>query len=271
MTLKKYWIAVVAASAILTSAVAQASTGVPVPALGQANAVAGQNAPAAGETSGGIAGGTILQAELSKGLDSKKAKSGDPVEAKLTQDLKVNGKVVLRRGSKLLGHVTDAQAKTKESAESRLGFVFDKALLKGGEDISLNGIVEAVAPPLEGPSDVAGAPTSLSSGPQMGGAPFGAGHSMGGPSASPAPAVGSATTPVTSSEGANGPPRNTGAAANGALTPASRGALGIDGVSLHEATVKGAHGTLLISPSHTIKLDGGTQLVLQVTGPAPAK
>lgn len=264
MTLKKHWIAALAAGLLSISAAAQASTG-------QANAGANQSAPAsANETSNGLGSGTILQAELSKGLDAKKLKSDDPVEAKLTQDVKANGRVLLRRGSKLLGHVTDVQAKTKESAESRLGMVFDKAVLKGGEEMAFTGIVEAVAPPLQAP-EIAGDPGSLSSAPPVGGAPFGAGHSMGGPSASPAPAVGSATTPVTNSAGANGPPRNTGAAANGALTPASRGALGIDGVSLHEATIKGIQGTLLISSSHNVKLDGGTQLVLQVAAPAAAK
>ncbi len=31
-----------------------------------------------------------------------------------------------------MGHVTEAQAKTKENSESKLGVVFDKAVLKGG-------------------------------------------------------------------------------------------------------------------------------------------
>src|SRR5215475_7887061 len=100
MTLKKYWIAALAAGVLLIGAVAQAATGVSTSALGQTNATASQSAPAAGETSGGIAGGTILQAELSKDLDAKKAKPGNPVEAKLTKDVKVDGKVLLHRGSK---------------------------------------------------------------------------------------------------------------------------------------------------------------------------
>ncbi|HKD82039.1 MAG TPA: hypothetical protein VKH81_20270 [Candidatus Angelobacter sp.] len=258
MTSRKYWIAVLAAGVLSFSAMGSAR--------GRAIAGTGPTAQTTAEPAGGFGTGITLQAELSKGLDAKKAKSGDPVEAKLTQDVKANGKVLLRRGAKLIGHVTDSQAKTKE-AESRLGFVFDKALPKGGEEIAFNGVVEAVAAPLEGGSEVAGDPGSLSSAPAMGGAPFGAGHSMGGPSASSAPAVGSAVTPV----GAAGPARNTGVAANGALTPASRGAFGIDGVSLHEATIKGAQGTLLISPSHNVKLDGGTQLVVQVVAPAAAK
>jgi hypothetical protein len=262
MTFKKYWVAAVAVGVL--------SIGISEAANGQTNAGTSQNAQApASETSSVLGSGAILQAELSKGLDVKKAKLGDTVEAKLTQDMKANGKVLLRRGSKLLGHVTDVQVKSGETA-ARLGFMFDKAALKGGEEIAFNGVVMAVAPPLEGSSEIAGDPGSLSSAPSVGGQPFGAGHSMGGPSASSAPAVNSATTRVTSSDGANGPPRNTGAAANGALTPASRGALGLDGVTLNQATIHGVQGTLLVS-AHNIKLDGGTQLVLQVAGPVAAK
>ena len=69
-----------------------------------------------------------LQAELSKSLDAKKAKPGDEVTAKLTQDVKADGKVVMHKGSRLVGHVTEAQAKSKENAESKLGIVFDKAV-----------------------------------------------------------------------------------------------------------------------------------------------
>lgn len=260
MTVRKFWIAAFAAGVFSFSIMASAN--------GRAIAGTGANAQTTVEPSGGFGNGIILQAELSKGLDAKKVKPGDAVEAKLTQDVKANGKVLLRHGAKLIGHVIDSQAKTKESAESRLGFVFDKALPKGGEVIAFNGLVEAVAAPLEGGSEVAGDPGSLSSAPAMGGTPFGSGHSMGGPSASAAPAVGSAVNPA----GASGAPaRNTGVAANGALTPASRGAFGIDGVTLHEATIKGAQGTLLISSSHTVKIEGGTQLVLEVVAPVAAK
>src|SRR5690349_5632091 len=129
---------------------------------------------------GALSSGTALQAELTKSLDAKKAKPGDEVDAKLTQDVKENGKVVLHKGSKLVGHVTEAQAKSKENAESKLGVVFDKAVLKGGEEMAFNGVIQAVAPPVQGALSVAGDEnTSLGSG--MGsGSPMGGGHSGGG-------------------------------------------------------------------------------------------
>src|SRR5215469_5457812 len=161
MTSRKYWIAVLAAGVLSFSAMGSAR--------GRAIAGTGPTAQTTAEPAGGFGTGITLQAELSKGLDAKKVKTGDPVEAKLTQDVKANGKVMLRRGTKLEGHVTDAQGKSKENAESRLGIVFDKAVVKGGDEVAFNGLVMAVAPPREGGPEVAGNPGSLSSAPAIGG------------------------------------------------------------------------------------------------------
>src|SRR5262249_26564319 len=113
-------------------------------------------------------------AELTKSVDAKKAKSGDEVTAKLSQDVKSDGKVVLHKGSKLVGHVTEAQAKSKENAESKLGIVFDKAILKGGEEVAFSGVIQALAPPVQSTVSIAGdESSSLGSG-------VGSGSSMGG-------------------------------------------------------------------------------------------
>src|SRR6185312_15610974 len=156
MTLKKYWIAAIAASMLSMGAVAQVSAG--GSASGNASVTPGQagasasanqstntgqagaststsanqtanvgsvaNAGSAntgsaanvGSSSAALSSGTAMQAELTKSLDAKKAKPGDQVTAKLTQDVKQDGKVVLLKGSKLKGHVTEAQAKSKENA-----------------------------------------------------------------------------------------------------------------------------------------------------------
>ena len=132
--------------------------------------------------SGALSSGTTLQAELTKSIDAKKAKPGDEVTAKLTQDVKADGKVVLHKGSKLVGHVTEAQAKTKENSESKLGVVFDKAVLKGGEEMAFNGAIQALAAPVQGSlsatTDDAG---SLGSGMGSGGGTaMGGGRSGGG-------------------------------------------------------------------------------------------
>jgi hypothetical protein len=97
------------------------------------------NAPALEE-------GSILYAELSKTVDAKKAKTGDPVNAVLLADVLSHGKVVARRDSKLVGHVTEAQPHSKEIPESRLGIVFDKLILKGGQEIPFVSVLLALAP-----------------------------------------------------------------------------------------------------------------------------
>jgi hypothetical protein len=227
---------------------------------------------------GALSSGTTLQAELSKSIDAKKAKSGDEVTAKLTQDVKADGKVVLHKGSKLVGHVTEAQEKNKENPESKLGMVFDKAILKGGQEVAFNGVIQALAPPVQGAASIAGdESSSLGSGVGSGGGgSMGGGRSSGGgiapigaATSAAGSVVGSAAGSVTNSAGATKGPLS--AATNGTFNAASRGVVGMQGVALNTAAVGNAQGSVLSSPNHTIKLDSGTQLILQVAGSAAAQ
>src|SRR5690349_3599678 len=85
-----------------------------------------------------FAPGTVIPVELTKSIDAKKAKTGDGVEAKVTQDLKSgNGQVIVPKDTKVVGHLTEVQARNKEQKESQLGIAFDRAVIKGGSDVSL--------------------------------------------------------------------------------------------------------------------------------------
>ena len=258
MKFTRSWAATIVMALFTVSGVAQTSAS-PAQASVPANSTVNQKAQIAGEASAGepaagLSGRTALEVELTHNLDAKKAKQGDPVEARLTQDVKPDGKVVLHRGAKLVGHVSEVQARSKENPESRLGIVFDKATGKHGEEFAFRAVVMAIAPPQEGPSNVAGDPTRLSSGPTMGGQPFGAGNAVGGPSASAASSVDAATQ----------------GGAGGTLTAASRGAIGLPGVALRPSAVGGIQGTVIISDDHNVKLDSGTQMLLLVSGTAAA-
>lgn len=103
-----------------------------------------QTAPAADAPA--LEEGSILYAELSKTVDAKKAKTGDPVNAVLLADVLSHGRVVARRDSKLVGHVTEAQPHSKDIPESRLGIVFDKLILKGGQEIPFVSVLLALSP-----------------------------------------------------------------------------------------------------------------------------
>ena len=84
----------------------------PAEAGHQTPAVAAKS-PAQGPTQ--FAADTMIVAELSKSLDAKKAKTGDPVEAKTTMDMLSQGKIVMPRNTRIVGHVTSAKAHSKES------------------------------------------------------------------------------------------------------------------------------------------------------------
>jgi hypothetical protein len=214
-------------------------------------------------------------------VDAKKAKSGDQVEAKLTQDVKSNGTVVLHKGSKLVGHVTEAQAKSRENAESKLGVVFDKAVLKGGQEVAFNGVIQAIAPPVQASLSAAGdESSSLGSGMGSGGGSMGGGRSggvVGGATGTVSPAIGSTVGAVGSTAGsvggsATGAVNNTvGATAHGALNSTSQGVVGLQGLALNTAANGSAQGSVITSAGRTVKLDSGTQMVLQVAGSAAAK
>jgi hypothetical protein len=90
--------------------------------------------------------GTIIYLELSKTLDAKKAKPGDEVRASLLADVLSHGRIVLRQDAKLIGHVTEAQAFSKDKPESRLAVVFDKVIGKRGQQMAFNSVLLAIRP-----------------------------------------------------------------------------------------------------------------------------
>src|ERR1041384_3814000 len=257
------WVAVIVAALFIVSGVAQSSgsgsaqASGPVSTVNQ-NTVNQNTQSAAGETSAdkpaaGLSGRTALQVGLTHGIDAKKAKAGDLGEGQLTQDVKSDGKVVLHRGARLVGHVSEARARSKEDPESRPGIVFEKAAGNHSEEFAFRAVVMAVAPSVEESTGIAGDPTRLSSGSTMGGQPFGAGNSVGGPSASAAPSVEAATP---------------GGGAGGVLNASSRGAIGLPGVALRPSAVDGVQGTVMVSGDHNVKLESGTQMLLLVSGAA---
>lgn len=70
--------------------------------------------------------GTSLEAQLQKTLDVKNAEVGDAVILKVTKEIKQDGEVIVPKGAKLIGRVTEVQEKTKNNAMSKLGVVFER-------------------------------------------------------------------------------------------------------------------------------------------------
>ena len=84
--------------------------------------------------------------ELVSKLDSKSAKQGDSVVVKTNQDLKFPGGAEIPKGSKLIGHVTNAQASGDGKANSQIAIQFDRAELKGGQDMAIESVIQSLSP-----------------------------------------------------------------------------------------------------------------------------
>lgn len=85
-------------------------------------------------------------AVLSTLLDTRTAARGDAIVLVTMNDLAVNGKVVIPKGSKLVGHVGSVVNRGNDAAKSALAIVIDKAVVNETQ-IPLQAIVAAIAVP----------------------------------------------------------------------------------------------------------------------------
>jgi hypothetical protein len=90
-----------------------------------------------------LASNTALAAQLENSLDARRAKVGDQVVLKTTQAVKQNGEVIVPKGAKLIGRVTEVQQHTRSSGESRIGVAFDR-LQKGALDMPITATVVSI-------------------------------------------------------------------------------------------------------------------------------
>jgi hypothetical protein len=246
--------------AISTMAVSQQ----PAPRGNGTNPESGQTQPAnAGQQTTRIAPGSVIPVELTKTIDAKKAKTGDPVEAKVTQDMKSdNGQVLLPKDTKVVGHVTEAQPRSKEQKESQLAIAFDHAVMKNGGDVSMpmsiQAVISASGPNVgNGNNTGYGGTGSSPSAPASGGVAPNTGSRGGMSGAAPPPSAG------TQAGGAAEPSSQTGGAANPPITGKTEGVVGISNLKLSTAS-QPAQGSLLSSEKNNVKLESGTFMLLRV-------
>jgi hypothetical protein len=226
-----------------------------------------------------LATGTTIPATLSKPVDARKAKPGDEVTAKTTQDVRSTSGVVIPRGSRLVGHVTDAKAKAKGDSESALGIAFDHAVLRNGRQIPLNASIRALAAAANNMSASAGddnfgnaTESTVGGGMSAAPAPRGGGgilggtaNTLGGAANSAGAAVnGAANGAANVSGSAAGALNTTGLGAAGQLTSESQGVVGLNGLQLNSAASNTTQGSVITSTGKDVKLDSGTQMLLQV-------
>lgn len=203
---------------------------------------------------GQFAAGTIIPVEMSKSLDAKKAKIGDAVEARVPADVLSKGKIVVPRDSRIVGHITDVKAHSKESPDSRIGIAFDRLLVKKAGEVPLRVTLQAVARPLQ----LVDSPAHMNEG---AGLPGAASSSAGGSGVGASMPTRSqervAAIPLGGAAGADTdtPPPTTMAP----LGPTSKGVVGMKGISL---TLSG-QGAVISSQTENVRLESGTQMNLR--------
>src|SRR5712671_1789193 len=268
--------AIVVGTFFCLSAAAQAQTGAQAGAQSSS-----QTSVQVGQANASLASGTAFNAALSSPIDSKKCKPGDAVNAHTTEAVKSEGKTVIPKGSKLVGHVTQASARAKGESESSLGIVFDKAILKNGQEIPLNVAIQAIASAQSGVS-AAGADMDTMGG--MGASAAGSGMAggrgaLGGVTSAAGGAVGTVTNTAANVGGVAGGTVNSAANAGGSIAGASKGAVGglnaagqltsnsqgvfgLNGLNLNAAASNATQGSVITSAGKNVHLDSGTRMLL---------
>jgi hypothetical protein len=206
-----------------------------------------------------IAPGSVIPVQLTKTIDSKKAKPGDEVVAKVTMDMKTTtGEVLVPKDTKVVGHVTEAQARSKEQKESQLGIAFDRAMLKGSEMTLPMSIQAVVAPPSNNPNSSGGAPDQGA--PPTGGnsapSPMNSGRSGSTGNTGQVPPTSSAPNAVPTEGAQQG-------SARPPITGNTQGVVGISNLKLEPAP-SAAQGSVLSSEKNNVKVESGTMLLLKV-------
>ena len=228
------------------------------PATTPAPGAAGQPASSESTNPKRIAAGSVIPVQLTKTVDAKKAKTGDEVDAKVMQDMRSSsGQVLVAKDTKVIGHVTEAQPRSKEQKESQLGVAFDRAVTKDGQEMQMPMSIQAVIGQQNnqaaGTGGDQGAPEAP--GGTNTGAPAAGRSPMGGAS-SQAPASG---PPSAASNGGGDQGSN---AARPPINAQTQGVIGISNLQLQPAN--GNQGSVMTSEKNNVKLESGTMLLLKV-------
>lgn len=195
---------------------------VAMPSVAQSNAPAG-----AVGSSLTIPTGQGIVAKLQTDLDASKNKPGDTVEADTVRDLKKGRDMLLKKGSRLTGHIAKVQT-ASGGTPSTIIIVFDQVTPAGGQAVTLNLLLTALAP----------APTVQTDSLQDG--------------------RGMAQTNINSAISGDKDLGN-----GGELTATSVGVRGFQGVSLGSAAQGGKQYSAIQSASGDVKIKKGAQIVFK--------
>lgn len=175
-------------------------------------------------------------AVLSTPVDTKTSARGDEVLMSTVNDVIIDGKVIVPKGSKLVGHIGGVISKGKDDPKSVIAIAIDKAVSNGTE-LSVQAIVAAVAAP--GVRSVNPSNSTASS-----------------PRSDPGPAV--AVDRARGERPGDQP---------FALTAESQGAYGFDDVAISWHLTMPPPLTIFATKAKRLRLETGTQLLLRMFPP----
>jgi hypothetical protein len=208
--------------------------------------------------------GSTVQAELVKPLDAKKSKVGDEVLAKTTHDVKSAGHVVIPKGSKLVGHVTEVKAHSTEQATSELGIAFDHAILKNGTEMPVALGIQAIGRSQTSAAAMADDTMATGGAGAMGSSgalASGGGGVLGGVRSTAGTVVDTAGSTAGAAVNTAG---SAGGAVSGTLSTSSQGVIGLPGLSLSQQPSTSANASVISSPGSNVHLESGMEMILRV-------
>jgi hypothetical protein len=110
-----------------------------------------------------VPAGTSLSVTLDSDVSTKDKVVGDTFEATLAQEVSVDGRVIFPAGSKISGHVAEAQRPGKMSGKGKMVLSYD-SISANGKSIAL----DVMGPAVEGKSGTAGDATKVVGGAAVG-------------------------------------------------------------------------------------------------------
>jgi hypothetical protein len=175
--------------------------------------------------------------KVTKTLDSSKLKEGDAVEVETAGSFQLPDGTMVPKGSKLMGQVLAAKARSKGDPESQLTVAFDKLSVANGKQLSIKGMVQAVFPPADEPTG----PNMSTMGTSAGGSMKGGGGGSN---------MGAITNPKTGAD------TQSSSRPEPVADPKSVGVQGIDNLQLNDG--------VLTSKGKNVKLGNGVRMIIHV-------
>jgi hypothetical protein len=222
-----------------------------------------------------------VAAELTQKVNSKNARVGDQVLARTTSKAQLADGTGLPKGTRLLGAVTEADAKSSARHDGHLVFAFDRAVLRDGREIPIHATLQSISAPVsasalaEGSDDfaAAAAPVAISGGGsgRVGGGLLGGGGGLAVPHTGLVSGATStiAQTPARVTGTANSATHTAGAAMGSAVNRGSAvaGQTAASVSNLPGLTASGSTGgsTALDAHGSNVDLASGTQMMFSVS------